>query len=200
VHGSHVWVAGSPGTRVFHSADLGRSWRSFATGQMLPLRALTFVDDKQGWAVGELGTILATDDGGYSWHVQRPAKYPAGRRAALLAVFARAQDVPLEAIAEIGVAEGYLATISLLHKPSADGLSTTTQETSACWYDAMLSAGAASTDIRLGFSTTPCRFGALAGRAAGVPPSGQRRSRPRTARTSPCAHAANVATGCTCDP
>jgi len=155
VHGSHVWVAGSPGTRVFHSADLGRSWRSFATGQMLPLRALTFVDDKQGWAVGELGTILATDDGGYSWHVQRPAKYPAGRRAALLAVFARAQDVPLEAIAEIGVAEGYLATISLLHKPSADGLSTTTQETSACWYDAMLSAGAASTDIAWGFPLPP---------------------------------------------
>ena len=28
---------------------------------------MLFVDDKQGWAVGALGTILTTNDGGRSW-------------------------------------------------------------------------------------------------------------------------------------
>ena len=78
VKGSHVWIAGVPGTRVFHSADGGRTWQAFATGQTLPLRALAFVDEQTGWAVGELGTILATQDGGRSWRVQRTG----GRRAA----------------------------------------------------------------------------------------------------------------------
>jgi photosystem II stability/assembly factor-like uncharacterized protein len=147
VHGPHVWVAGSPGTRIFHSDDSGHTWQAFATGQSLPLRALSFVDDKRGWAVGELGTILATDDGGRSWHTQRFKEYPASRRAALLAVFARAQDVPLEAIAEIGVAEGYLTTISLIHSPATDGDDKIGQQTIARWHDALITAGAASTDI-----------------------------------------------------
>lgn len=115
VVGPHVWIAGSPGTRVFHSGDGGKTWQSFATGQNVPVSALTFVDAENGWAVGELGSILATRDGGQTWQLQRSG----GRRAALLAVFADSEDVPLEVIADQGAAEGYLTTVEILHPKHA---------------------------------------------------------------------------------
>ena len=72
------WVAGSPGTRVFFSGDGGRSWQVGNTGQTLPIRGLAFVDDWHGWAVGDLGLILSTEDGGRTWQRQQAG----GRRAA----------------------------------------------------------------------------------------------------------------------
>ena len=38
VRGARVWLAGSPGTKVLHSPDGGRTWEAFATGQNLPMR------------------------------------------------------------------------------------------------------------------------------------------------------------------
>ena len=64
---SHPALELSPGTLVFHSADGGRSWESFSTRQNLPIHSLTFIDERNGWAVGALGTILATVDGGRTW-------------------------------------------------------------------------------------------------------------------------------------
>ncbi len=116
VHGENVWIAGSPGTRVFRSADGGKSWQAFATGQFTPIRALTFRDAQHGWAAGDLGMILATHDGGQTWQQQRAG----GRRAALLALFPMASDVSLELIAEQGAAEGYISVVNLLHAENAD--------------------------------------------------------------------------------
>jgi photosystem II stability/assembly factor-like uncharacterized protein/tetratricopeptide (TPR) repeat protein len=108
--GVKCWLAGTPGTRVFHSADAGRTWNVFATGSAVPLRAMTFSDDDHGWAVGDLGTILATGDGGRTWQPQRAG----GTRAALLGMFADPDDVPLELIASLAGNEGYFAIIDLL--------------------------------------------------------------------------------------
>ena len=36
-HGSHVWIAGSPGTVVLHSPDNGESWQGHSTGNHTPL-------------------------------------------------------------------------------------------------------------------------------------------------------------------
>ncbi|MCI0331922.1 MAG: YCF48-related protein [Planctomycetes bacterium] len=111
VIGPQVWIAGSPGTRVFISPDAGQTWQAFPTGQSTPLRAITFVDAECGWAVGDLGNILATDDGGRSWKPQRSG----GWRAALLGLLAEATDVPLELLADYGAAEGYIAAVEILH-------------------------------------------------------------------------------------
>jgi photosystem II stability/assembly factor-like uncharacterized protein len=116
VHSEHIWIAGSPGTRLFHSPDGGKSWQAFATDQRTPIRALTFVDTQHGWATGDLGCILATRDGGRTWQRQRAG----GSRAALLAVFPRAGDVPFELLAEQGAAEGYITAVDLLHTESTD--------------------------------------------------------------------------------
>lgn len=129
VRGPRVWIAGTPGTRIFVSPDAGRSWQVQPTGVSAPLRAIWFADEQHGWTAGELGTILATADGGRTWQVQRAG----GERAALLGLFARPEDVPLELLAQLSAEEGYLAVVSVLgrrdlsspdpeHGPEADRL------------------------------------------------------------------------------
>src|SRR5262249_43263048 len=82
--GTHIWAAGRPGSVLMHSGDGGKTWDMQLTGQPLPINGLFFHDERTGWAVGELGTILATSDGGRTWKVQQQG----GRRAALLLLHA----------------------------------------------------------------------------------------------------------------
>lgn len=110
--GSHVWIAGTPGTRVMHSADGGRTWEMQATSQPLPIQALHFIDEQHGWAVGALGTVLATTDGGRTWRRQRGG----GTRAAMLALYSEAEHVPLEVFARLSAGDGYLGVAQLLNR------------------------------------------------------------------------------------
>lgn len=142
VEGTHVWVAGSPGTRIFHSSDDGQTWEAMATGQLAPLHALTFVDPQHGWAAGELGNILATQDGGRSWQVQRSG----GERAALVAIFTAPTDVPLELIADLGAAEGYISAVEILCTSADDSRNATEHAAKERCQEAMLLSGAASAD------------------------------------------------------
>jgi photosystem II stability/assembly factor-like uncharacterized protein/tetratricopeptide (TPR) repeat protein len=105
VRGSHIWAVGRPGSVVFHSPDSGSTWEVFKTGQPLPLHAVCFVDEKHGWAAGEFGTILSTNDGGKTWVVQKQG----GLRSAILFVQSTAKTVPLDTVAALGGEEGYLA-------------------------------------------------------------------------------------------
>ena len=93
--GTHVWIAGRPGSVVFHSPDQGKTWETQKTGQPLPLHSLCFVSESQGYAIGELGTILQTKDTGKSWQVMRRG----GHRSAALFVSAHAQQLPLGTMA-----------------------------------------------------------------------------------------------------
>ncbi|HUY33452.1 MAG TPA: YCF48-related protein [Pirellulales bacterium] len=112
VRGARVWIAGSPGTKVLHSADGGRTWEAFSTAQNLPIHGLSFADNLHGWAVGALGTILATDDGGRTWRRQRSG----GTRAALLALYSDAGTVPLELLSRLSANDGYLSAVELLNR------------------------------------------------------------------------------------
>jgi hypothetical protein len=66
--------------------------------------------------VGALGTILATADGGRSWRVQRGG----GTRAALLGVFANAEDIPLELFAQLSGNDGFLGVAEVLCRRDID--------------------------------------------------------------------------------
>lgn len=112
VQGPHCWIAGTPGTRVLHSGDGGRTWDVADTGQPLPIRALHFLDTAHGYAVGDLGTILSTNDGGRTWNRQRGEH----RRAAFTGIYARAHEMPLELLARLSSDEGYLGTMELLSR------------------------------------------------------------------------------------
>ncbi len=115
-HGSHVWIVGSPGSRVLHSADGGQSWTAQDTGQSLPLRDVTFVDDQHGSAVGALGTILTTSDGGLSWQRSRNG----GTRAAFLCLYGKADQIPWELLAQLSAEDGYLGSVELLNRREAN--------------------------------------------------------------------------------
>ena len=105
-HGPHIWAVGRPGSVVLHSADQGQSWEVLRTGQPLPLSGVHFINPLKGWAVGELGLVLSTDDGGKTWQKRREG----GQRAAILIVQAGNQDFPFEIPAILGGNEGYLTT------------------------------------------------------------------------------------------
>ncbi len=86
--GNQLWLAGSPGTTILKSSDLGRTWQVARTGQTLPIRAITFHDPLRGIAVGALGTILTTSDGGSSWRTNKGQ----GNRLGLLAIVPSPRD------------------------------------------------------------------------------------------------------------
>ncbi len=149
--GPQVWIVGRPGTFVLHSADQGVTWRFLKTGQNLPLNGVFFHDQKNGWAVGEAGTILATSDGGATWTVQRQG----GKRAAVLCVHAHAGDLPLESLARLGADEGYLLAAVRLASPDPGSAS-----------PRLASPELASTPLRL--ATDAQRFAAAVRQAGGL--------------------------------
>lgn len=113
--GQQIWVAGTPGTKIFHSADGGKTWTATSTGVPLPIRKLVFLDPQRGWAVGELGMILSTDNGGRSWLVRRSG----GRRLAVLAVHNDPENLPFEVLAKLCGDEGYLGGVALATAPES---------------------------------------------------------------------------------
>lgn len=107
---NNVWVAGKPGTFVFHSQDAGQTWKAATTGVTVPIHAIRFCDPMNGFAAGDLGTIIATKDGGQTWTVQRQG----GTRLAFLGLFSKPEDVPLELIAQYSNESGYLSAVEIL--------------------------------------------------------------------------------------
>ena len=117
-HDSRCWIAGAPGTRVFRSQDHTRSWQAISTAGLLPIHRLYFTDSDHGWAVGARGRILATNDGGATWHNQRGG----GKRAALLGIFSSEQDVPWELLAQASAADEYRVHVVVLGTKYGDPL------------------------------------------------------------------------------
>ncbi len=134
--GEKLWVAGSPGTRVFVSHDRGRSFVAFDTASRVPVHGLAFADDRQGIAVGDLGTILVTRDGGETWQVARAG----GRRAAVLGLFAEPAAVPWELLARLSAGEGYLGVCSFLTRSER-----TPRDLARSGHEALLSVGGSGT-------------------------------------------------------
>jgi photosystem II stability/assembly factor-like uncharacterized protein len=77
------------------------------TGQPIPIRAMQMLDATAGYAVGDLGTILATADGGKTWQVRKCG----GQRAAVLFIHATPEAVPLDTIALLGAKDGYYCQV-----------------------------------------------------------------------------------------
>ncbi|MDR3197282.1 MAG: hypothetical protein LBU34_05375 [Planctomycetaceae bacterium] len=112
VQDSRLWVAGNPGTIIYSSADAGKTWKTTPSGVSTVIRKIVFADAQNGWAVGDLGTILKTNDGGATWKTQRSG----GSRLALLSFLGYAEDLPLEAFAALCAHQGYLGGTVLLFR------------------------------------------------------------------------------------
>ncbi|HJV01006.1 MAG TPA: YCF48-related protein [Burkholderiaceae bacterium] len=69
--GARMVAVGAHGV-VLLSDDQGKHWRQAARVPLdATLTGVSFVDDKEGWAVGHAGVVLHTRDGGEQWEVQR---------------------------------------------------------------------------------------------------------------------------------
>jgi len=100
-----MWIVGRPGSVVVHSDDGGADWTLQKTGQTLPLHGVFFFDSKLGWAVGDAGTILSTEDGGKTWL----KRHQASTRLAALSVHSLNKNAPVDTLAILGGDEGYHA-------------------------------------------------------------------------------------------
>lgn len=107
-----VWLAGSPGSVIWHSPNGGRSWQKQLTGQPSPLHAIRFSNDAQGVAVGDFGVILRTEDGGRSWHTVRGVD----RRAAVLSMQARPSQVTSSWVAKLSGEQSYRSAIWIANR------------------------------------------------------------------------------------
>lgn len=123
--GSQIWLAGAPGDRLLRSGDGGRSWSAQAGAAKLPIYDLEFPTEDQGCAVGALGTIQLTYDGGVTWQRVRGDH----DRVALVAIVPRVQDVPWEFLAD-AACDGYLSRLYVMAR-SADRPAATDEALSA---------------------------------------------------------------------
>ena len=74
--GDYGLVILSDDSKIFRQAS--------AVPTRAPLTSVFFIDDKQGWATGHDGTILATTDGGENWLVSREER---GKERVLLSIW-----------------------------------------------------------------------------------------------------------------
>jgi hypothetical protein len=116
IAGNCVWIVGDPGTRIVR-IDVDRSTLTMhETPIAMPLSKVFFVSEARGWAVGALGTILATEDGGLSWRAQRMAH----SRIAILGVASHPHEFPLELFAHYSLEENVLCGAAMVgpHSPT----------------------------------------------------------------------------------
>lgn len=106
------WAAGSPGSVVLRCEDGGKC-EPFKTGWNLPIHALAAANESEVYAVGELGAILKSADGGKTWKLQRAG----GQRSAVLFAHAFTKNVPLDAMAVLGARDGYYAAATTFCTP-----------------------------------------------------------------------------------
>ncbi|MCA9186626.1 MAG: YCF48-related protein [Pirellulaceae bacterium] len=121
---NHVWIGMNPGTTMLYSSDRGSTWNVRRTLTSLPVEAITFIDEQQGWAVGPLGTIMATTDGGTSWAVQSQF----GSRASVLIVTSRVEDIPWGLLAQYSAVDGHHTRLLVTNASHSNDESGTLQD------------------------------------------------------------------------
>ncbi len=104
-----VWLAGNPGSYIVRWDLATNAILKAATPIPTSICKLFFADDQRGWAVGDLGVILATVDGGKTWQRQRSAS----NRVGMLVVARTAAEIPFELLARYCGDQGYLGAVLL---------------------------------------------------------------------------------------
>ncbi len=69
--GNRLWVSASFSTLYFRDLDAA-AWQEYTLNEDLQFTAVRFVDELNGFAVGEFGTVMSTSDRGETWLMQEP--------------------------------------------------------------------------------------------------------------------------------
>jgi len=75
-----LWVSASFGTLFWAEGDM-QQWNEFSLYEDLQFTAVRFVDEHNGFALGEFGTVMSSADGGDNWEPREPIPndfYPMG--------------------------------------------------------------------------------------------------------------------------
>ena len=99
-----IWAAGKPGSCLVSIDRKTGEFKLHVTPIQTSLHQITFVDELHGWAVGDLGIVIATTDGGENWQVQRGDQ----TRIGLLNVCFDPRETPLELLAQFACEEDFL--------------------------------------------------------------------------------------------
>ena len=91
-------VAVGQGGRIILSDDNGKSWRQVETPTSVTLTHDVFVSPQSGWAVGQMGVVLHTSDGGEHWVMQLDG-FQANRAILAAAQAEAAQNPPVASAA-----------------------------------------------------------------------------------------------------
>ncbi len=111
-----VWIAGNPGGIIWHRSGTGERWIKQPTGITTPLNKLHFLSATHGCAVGDLGVISVTTDGGETWTTARGK----GRHLAVLSMHARARTIAPEVLAKVAGEQGYRSAVAVAIRPTED--------------------------------------------------------------------------------
>ncbi len=93
--GDHRWLAGDPGTVVWHSSDRGKTWNVVPTPQSPHLHSIHALDESVLMACGEGGSIYLSRNGGTAWSLSHGST----RRVAVLNLASTTKSVAWEALA-----------------------------------------------------------------------------------------------------
>ncbi len=143
VRDNHIWIAGRPGSVIWHSGDGGVSWERQLTGQTVPITALSFSSPTEGAAVGALGMILTTTDGGRTWQASRGNE----RRAAILSLHTQPEQISLNLQAQLAGELGYRSVVSLVPRVDTTPGADAADDLDARIHEATVKAGGSSGEV-----------------------------------------------------
>ncbi len=69
--GGRLWVSASFGT-LFWAEDEMQQWNEFSLYEDLQFTAVRFLDEMNGFALGEFGMVIVSQDGGDTWEQREP--------------------------------------------------------------------------------------------------------------------------------
>ena len=128
--GAQIWIGGNPGTHIFRAsmnsaqptqagdAKVPVEWAVAQTPLRGGVNQIFFVDSSHGWAVGQTGEIVATQDGGQTWVPQRAGLKQLG----VLQIVRHPSQICAEVFANFCAESGYYGGVLVLPD---DGISVT---------------------------------------------------------------------------
>ena len=105
-----ICFAGDPGSYLFTIDRISGEAEAFRVPIDTRINKIHFVNDQTGWAVGSLGTILVTIDGGQIWQVQRGDN----RRVSIVCVAPNQHSIPFEIYSKYATEEHRICASILL--------------------------------------------------------------------------------------
>lgn len=105
-----IWAAGRPGSCLVSIDRKTLNVSLHKTPVTAPIHKITFVDANIGFAVGDLGVILSTVDGGKTWEVRR-GKH---KRLDVLNICKTDANIPLNLLADLACENNLLCGTMLL--------------------------------------------------------------------------------------